>query len=172
MAGAAPSRTSLALLVALLAAPLAFAQKEDASLFPPLNDDFARADPLSLLATRGASREQDASTATVEWGEPSACGGEATVWFSLGLLSGASGLVRLDTFGSDYDTVLAVYRGASLETLRPVACNDDADPGTLQSTLTFLALPGETYHVQVGAADGAPFGSLRLHARDALPGLA
>ncbi len=169
---ARPSTRGLALLagIVLLAFPQALAQKDDVSLFAPLNDDFAAGETLRLLLPRSDAREQPTFGATYEPGEPEACGGEATVWYALRPLAGGVGMLRVDTFGSDYDTVVAVYRGTDLGALRLVACNDDAGPGALHSSLTFPAVPGETYHVQVSGVEGAT-GHLRLSVRDALPAL-
>lgn len=158
----------IVLLVALLVAPpMAFAGEGDPGIFPPRNDRFAFAERLRLLDARQDEREQDTHGASEEWNEPAACGVGATVWFTLGPLEGASGLLRVDTAGSDFDTVVAVYRGPDLARLKTVACNDDAGAGSTHSSLTFLAVPGETYHVQVGSALHAS-GHLRLAVRDAL----
>jgi hypothetical protein len=63
-------------------------------------------------------------------------------------------LVRVDTFGSSYDTVLAVYTGSSVGALTAVGCNDDT-PTSLQSRLTFSATAGTAYRIQVGGYNGA-----------------
>ncbi|MBD2535716.1 PPC domain-containing protein [Nostoc flagelliforme FACHB-838] len=66
-----------------------------------------------------------------------------------------SGLVSLDTFGSNYDTTLAVYTGDSVNNLTEIASNDDYS--SLQSQVTFNATAGQTYRIAVdgyGAADG------------------
>ena len=64
---------------------------------------------------------------------------------------------RLDTFGTDFDTVLYVYRGCSRE---PVACNDDYD--TLQSLVVFDADPGETYIVVIDGFEPYDRGPFQL----------
>lgn len=53
--------------------------------------------------------------------------------------------MTINTFGSDYDTILSVwtYDGGYI----PVACNDDT--GGLQSQVNITALPGETYYIMV-----------------------
>ena len=59
------------------------------------------------------------------------------------------------TFGSDFDTVLAVYKpnGTSITNLQELGCNDDADQnGT--SFVEITAVAGQDYYVQVGGFDG------------------
>ena len=73
-------------------------------------------------------RGVDTATATVEAGEPTAaCAGIGnTVWFRLHAdreRRRASSTRSAATF----DTVAAVYRGTTLTSLHPVACNDDID---------------------------------------------
>ena len=54
----------------------------------------------------------------------------------------ASGACTMDTMGSSFDTVLAVYTGTVLSNLTRVASNDDLDAQTLQSRVTFSAVAG------------------------------
>lgn len=155
------------LALPILLAPQAALAGKGVNPLRPHNDDFSRGELLSLLYPREVEVEQGTQGATLEGVEPIGCGGTATVWFTLPPAAGGFGLLRLDTAGSDYDTVLGVYRGASLDRLKLVDCNDDAAPGVDASALSFLALPGETYHVQVGGALDA-VGHLRLRVQDDL----
>ncbi len=59
--------------------------------------------------------------------------------------------MTVDTFGSGFDTVLAVYTGPSLGSLTRVVCDDDT--GGVQSKVQFPAVPGTTYWIQVGGYD-------------------
>jgi hypothetical protein len=59
-----------------------------------------------------------------------------------------------ETVGSDFDTVLAVYRGTSMSALTEVGCNNDIDAGNVRSRVQFDAVAGETYYFQVGGAGG------------------
>jgi hypothetical protein len=52
------------------------------------------------------------------------------------------------TFGSDFDTLLAVYTGNAVNALTEVASNDDS-AGTKQSSVTFQAQTNVVYHVAV-----------------------
>jgi hypothetical protein len=73
----------------------------------------------------------------------------------------------LKTLGSNYDTVVAVWvntRG----NLYLLACNDDAD-GSLTSRLSFLALNGATYYIEVMSFANGPGGTLVLDTSDTLP---
>ncbi len=117
---------------------------------PPPNGDFANAYvvPEALPYTNS----QATLSATTEVGEPSPCGGIAsTVWYSF--TPSASQIIMVDTFDSDYDTVLAVHTGPSVGSLTLVGCNDDSDGQ--QSQVQFSAIGGTTYHIQVGGFFGS-----------------
>jgi hypothetical protein len=62
----------------------------------------------------------------------------------------------LSTEGSEFDTLLAVYKGSSVTNLIEVASNDDQDPfaGTLTSIVIFQAAAGDTYQIAVDGFDG------------------
>jgi hypothetical protein len=63
-----------------------------------------------------------------------------------------------DTFGSDYDTTLAVYTGEP-GALSQIACNNDAR-GTLQSQVRFHAFRQQTYFFMIGAPNDVSGGDL------------
>lgn len=77
-----------------------------------------------------------------------------TLWYSF---TGPGGPVTIDTAGSDFDTVIAVYD----DELTLLACNDDIEfepiGGTLQAALTIDTVEGETYLIQAGGFDGVVF---------------
>jgi serralysin len=115
----------------------------------PANDDFADA-RVAL-----GHQTQDTGGATVEAGEPLNCDGhvyEATVWYDLE--SAGPLAVAVDTRGSDFDTVLAVYTGNSIGSLSMVDCNDDISAADFDSEVEFVAQPGVTYRIQVGGWEG------------------
>ena len=116
------------------------------------NDDFA-----SKAALSGSSGRREGSNvgADVESGEPNHAGnsGGASVWWTW--TAPATGTATFHTLGSDFDTLLAVYTGASLNRLAPVASNDDAGSGSVQSEVSFTAQRGQTYHVAVDGYGGA-----------------
>ena len=80
--------------------------------------------------------------------------------------------MTVDTAGSDYDTVIAVYTSAGRAASRPVpdACVDDVplEPigRTLQAAVTFDTVAGTTYYVQIGGyPESFPYGNLRVAVR-------
>ena len=92
-----------------------------------------------------------------------------TVWFKL---VGTGGPVTLDTAGSGFDTVLAVYEQLPDGSLAGVedACADDVAlhpiGRTLQASLTLDTAVGTTYYVQIGGfPDDLNWGSLHLRVR-------
>jgi Bacterial Ig domain/Protein of unknown function (DUF642) len=65
-----------------------------------------------------------------------------------------TGVISLTTLGSDFDTLLGVYTGASLAQLVPVAQDDDSG-GFFTSLVTFNVTAGTTYQIAVGGYKGA-----------------
>jgi len=98
----------------------------------------------------------------------STCGsGTQSVWYSF--LATAAGTVIADTTGSDYDTILDIFRGQlsadiqdpGFERLEPVACNDNSGT-SLQSGVVFEVVAGQNYVIRVGTALDATGGNLRF----------
>ncbi len=120
------------------------------------NNDFADALPLSGLepTVNGTS-----IGATKENGEPNHIGGTnaggASIWYKW--IAPLSTSVKVTTAGSDFDTVLGVYTGSSVQTLTPLANNDDEDNpnNILTSLVTFSAVKGTTYYFGVDGYNGA-----------------
>ena len=74
-----------------------------------------------------------------------------TAWWTF---NGTGGQVTIDTAGSTFDTVLAVYTG-SPGSFTQVACVDDvSDPFSLQAKATIPTSAGTTYWVQAGGFGG------------------
>jgi hypothetical protein len=115
----------------------------------PSNDAFAAADELTGRLAVVSSVNKDA---TKETGEPNHAGkvGGASVWYRW--TSPAGGRATLNTCGSGFDTLLAVYTGASVDALTSVVGNDDACG--LQSSVAFDASEGETYRIAVDGLQG------------------
>ena len=128
----------------------------------------------AFLNARGLTGPMGTTTvntvdATAEPGEPAHAGYPATnsVWFSW--VAPATGPVSFDTYGSDFDTVLAAYTGTSLPTLNTVAANDyiynDLPPWTVNvptfvpysnpSKISFNAQAGTTYYIAIDGRNGA-----------------
>ena len=111
----------------------------------PGNDNFADAQGLggSLPITATGTNVE----ATAQPGEPDHNGSPAgnSVWYAW--TPTESSVVSVDTCGSTFDTVLAIYTGATLDALFPVASNDDACEH--QSRVQFTAEGGTTYRIAV-----------------------
>jgi hypothetical protein len=124
------------------------------------------------VATKGASPEREAPYECLTFG----FNGEVfeipvghTVWYRI---EGTGGSVTVDTAGSDYDTVAAVYASDGAGGFNPVpgACVDDVavQPigATLQSAVTWDTVAGTTYYVQIGGfPQSFPYGNLRVAVR-------
>src|SRR4029434_10525447 len=65
----------------------------------------------------------------------------------------ASGEYSFNTAGSVFDTLLAVYTGASVNTLSLIVSNDQAG-ASITSAVNFSATSGSTYHVAVDGYAG------------------
>jgi hypothetical protein len=109
----------------------------------------------------------DASAATASASDPTTtCPAQpptASVWYRF--QPKADKLVTIDTFGSDYDTVLAVFTstpGQSAKDLTEVTCNDDSFD--LQSQVQFQASRNVTYFIMVDTFLDSPAFTLVLNA--------
>jgi len=86
---------------------------------------------------------------TRESGEPDHAGrkGAHSAWLTW--TAPDNGSCVMDTLGSSFDTVLAVYTGSIVSNLMLVTANDDSDSGGLQSRVVFNAVAGVTYQIVV-----------------------
>lgn len=110
------------------------------------NDDFAQ--PV-IVAPLPFNHIIDTTNATTADDDPILCTGStggATVWYRL--TAPSSGEIQVNTFGSAYDTVLAVFTGER-GAVTQLACNDDS--GSLQSRVTFGATEGMSYYIEVAS---------------------
>jgi hypothetical protein len=133
----------------LVAAPPVVAQ--------PANDDCASATVIAALPfTDGV----DTAAATTEAGDPSFhCGSGSTgpesrsVWYRYTSASGGS--LEVDTFGSDYDTLLSAWRGTCGAFTLAMCSDDDLDAGYFgdESRLIVSLTPGETVYIEVTSDD-------------------
>ena len=60
----------------------------------------------------------------------------------------------MTTFGSSFDTLLAIYTGSSVSMLTLIAINDDAGGGN-GSSVVFRSVSGTTYQIDVDGYLGA-----------------
>jgi Tol biopolymer transport system component len=131
--------------------------------FAPANDNLALAQVVSgLPGTTTASNVG----ATKEAGEPYHAydTGGSSVWFKWQATATRS--VDFSTAGSGFDTVLAVYQGASVSSLSEVASNDEVSATDSTSRVTFDAIAGQIYYIAVdGGFDGytAASGTITLN---------
>ncbi|MEP6663616.1 MAG: immunoglobulin domain-containing protein, partial [Verrucomicrobiota bacterium] len=89
-------------------------------------------------------------------GEPNHCSepGGASEWYEVQATN--SGTLHINTDGSTYNTVLAIYVGPgdSYATLTNVACDNNVSP-TGQDRVRFVATLGTTYFIAVDGVGGA-----------------
>gem|GEM_PF-827023 len=112
----------------------------------PANDNFEQTMAVTPLPFTHAI---DIATATSATDDPRLCIGSpggATVWYRF--TAPAAGVLTIDTFDSDYDTVLAIFTG-SRGALTRLVCNDDYD--SLQSFVTLNVTAGATYFIDVAS---------------------
>jgi hypothetical protein len=126
------------------------------------NDDFA--DATTLGGRLPVDWEALSNRfATGQAGEPEHAGeaGGSSVWFKW--TAPRSGTVNLDTCEGDFDSLLAVYTGATLVSLTPVQGNDDG-PGNCApgSSLSFEGVANTTYRIAVDGKGGTQ-GTFELH---------
>lgn len=91
---------------------------------------------------------------------PVTCGNGSksrSVWYKY--TPSKSGLLTVNTFGSNYNTILSVYTG-TCSSFTPLFCNDDA--GGSQSQLIFTVISGTTYYFMVTSHSGAE-GTLKFN---------
>src|SRR2546427_3478266 len=129
------------------------------------NDDFANAKRIDLSDfASGASFHGFAAThgATKEPGEPDHAGspGGASVWYLW--QPPVDCTIQVDTDGSYFDTLLAVYTGPNVSNLVVIANDDDGIKPS--SRLRFKAQAGVTYYIAVDDKNGRG-GGLDLHLR-------
>ena len=80
---------------------------------------------------------------------PGLCLTSPNIWFVY--TASCTGDATVSLLGSSFDTMLAVYEGDDCD-LAPkdlIECNDDA-PGVYQSEITFVAVAGDEYLIEIG----------------------
>jgi hypothetical protein len=126
----------------------------------PGNDNFTNRTALSGNSVNVTNSNLGA---TLEPDEPLHRGyyGGNSVWYRW--TSPNAGFVTIDTIGSLFDTILAVYTGSSLTSLVEVA-SDDESGGNYTSLVTFPTKSNVTYQIAVDGYDGDAY-DLALHIR-------
>lgn len=78
--------------------------------------------------------------------------GGPSIWWQW--MAPDDGAVTIDTEGSDFDTLLAIYTGSDLNGLEFVVADNNFGSGET-SGVSFLAVAGQTYRIAVDGVDGA-----------------
>ncbi len=130
----------------------------------PANDDMDKATTVSVSSASFASTyTQNTTGATVAVDDPYfACvsrQGYHTVWYRITPL--VNSRLTIDTFGSNYDTILAVWTGPR-GLLSSVGCNDDSGSGA-QSRVVADVYPGVTYYIEIAGFRTDSYGNLTLN---------
>lgn len=126
---------------------------------PQANDNFVNATVINQPGTLPGSNRNS----TGETGEPAHAGlsgARSSVWWRY--TPSTSGPVTVDTLQSDFNTVLAVYTGSSVNALTPIASNNNANAETRRSKLTFSGVAGTTYRIAVSGETVAMQGNVQL----------
>lgn len=144
-------RCARALRLLVLSAVVAGCLRQLLLAQTPLNDAFPG--PLTLGGSTNTLTGSNVG-ATREWGEPSHAGIPATASLWWTWIAPESGTAIVDTLGSTFDTVLAVYLGDAVNGLTLVAENDD-EPGLTTSLVSFPAIGGDTYRIAIDGYRGS-----------------
>jgi len=93
--------------------------------------------------------------ASKENGEPAHAGdlGGRSVWWHW--TAPAAGQVAVDTHGSGFDTLLAIYTGSGVSALTAVTANDNDGSANGAGSLLFQAVAGQDYLIAVDGFSGA-----------------
>jgi hypothetical protein len=124
----------------------------------PLNDNFGGRVALNGTTTSATGRNIGASAET---GEPQHAGFAASksVWWTW--TAPFTGRVTISTSGSDFDTVLAIYSGSDLKSLRELASDDQSGPNNT-SLATLDVAANTAYQIAIDGFDDAAVTSLLL----------
>jgi len=130
-----------------------------AAIGSPANDLFSSS---SAITGTGGSLSSRNLNAGKETGEPSHAGnsGGRSVWWYW--TAPVGGVATIDTHGSSFDTLLAVYTGSSIAGLSAVAASDDDGTSGGTGSVSFTAQAGTTYRIAVDGKNGA-YGQIVLN---------
>jgi subtilisin family serine protease len=129
---------------------------------PPPNDGFDQRITISSLDEPATGYNYGATKETGEPAHADNAGGRSVWWI---WTAPVDSVVKVKTSGSDFDTLLGVYRGTAVSNLVLVASNNDAAGLGLNSKVFFNAIAGTEYHIAVDGFDngaGPAAGRIRL----------
>lgn len=117
----------------------------------PVNDNFANAQVFSGMSGQVTGTNV---ASTVEAGEPTHAlnRGGGSVWYKY--TAPGNGVLRMNTMGSGFNTLLAVYQGTAMNNLKLVAANDDWRENALFATASIVRIGAQTGDVFYIAVDG------------------
>jgi hypothetical protein len=118
----------------------------------PLSDTFTSA---GEIRSGAAITNLDTTSWTTEAGEPGSL--DKTGWATV--TPSASARYAISTIGSNYDTVINLYTGTTINGLTLIA-SDDESGGSGSSLLQAQLIAGTTYYIQVGTKSGGSGGLL------------
>jgi|GEM_PF-1011155 len=130
-----------------------------AAISPPTNDMFAN---LSQMAGETGQISAINLNATKEYGEPNHANnpGGKSVWWSW--TAPVTGIASINTHGSNFDTLLAVYTGIAINDLAGIAANDNDGSIGNTSGVSFTAQAGTSYQIAVDGYNSVT-GQLQLN---------
>lgn len=105
---------------------------------------------VTIVTAAGIGEDTDDPALSCAWGGPQS--GYRTVWYKL--VAPSNGRVRIQTLGSNYDTIVAVGTGGCGSQWVPMACSDDHQG--FSSEVTFTVSKGQTYYVEAADWHEAP----------------
>ena len=124
-----------------------------------------RFNPASQVLGYTGSQTFSTAGAGGQNGEPIHCGvvGGHSKWYAY--IPPTNGTLYLNTDGSNFDTLLAVYTGCcTFATLTPVSCDNNNGTNGLASSLNFPANMNTVYYIAVDGVNGVT-GSVKLNYR-------
>ena len=145
-------RNTLRGLIVLAIVAVAFGAPTSVFAAVPTNDNFDTPVNIATLPATLLMTDADFNDATVAVDDPLICQtssqGLHTVWYTY--TATAFGEITADTFGSGFDTVLAIWTGTR-GNLQAVACNDDSykEGYVKQSEAKAVVWPGTQYIIEV-----------------------
>lgn len=146
------SRSKIAVSVAVVLAVAVSQFTALASRSTPTNDGFHH--PIHLSAT-GGNLEFSNVGATKEPSEANHSGvpGGASVWFRW--KAPVNGVFTFSASSSEFDTVLAAYKGHRVDRLNLISADDNIAEGQTDSTIVFPAQREEIFALVVDGIDGS-----------------
>jgi hypothetical protein len=136
----------------------------NSAFIPPPNDGCSSA----IAYTPGTTATGVTSGAVVDGSATCGLSNSAPdVWYRM--TATCNGTLRIETCGSNYDTVLSVHTACPGTTSNQLACNDDTGslgscPFTLQSRIDINVSAGSTYYLRIAGFNGQS-GAYQLSSR-------